>query len=271
MYSLSKFLPLLVMPLTLGIALQMIGILFFVCRNHARGILFTCAGFVILFVFSLPVVSHTLLSGLEKHSEYAEVSDESGILIILAGALDRPKPGAADAELGVRADRLRVAHELLSVHEFRAVVITGNHKPSDDQIQAQGEIGGEPVFNQPLITKNLLLSWGIKNNRFILEPDSFNTYQSVLKVKEILAQENTRNAYVLTSAYRMPRAMMLFKRLAPEFEYRSILSDRLTGELKLSLSSFVPSATSLSGSTLAIREMLGSFVYSTYISFSDKH
>ena len=58
----------------------------------------------------------------------------------------------------------------------------------------------------------ILTQVGVPPAAIIQEPNSFNTYENAVNVKQILQSRGIKNILLVTSALHMPRSLAIFKR-----------------------------------------------------------
>ncbi len=120
--------------------------------------------------------------------------------------------------------------------------------------------GGSPIGNLPEaeIMKQLLEELGVDKRKIITDVKSRNTMENALYVKEIAQKHGFEKIVLVTSAYHMPRAVEVYKKVGIEvLPYPTDFKQ----DKKYTLYSLLPRATVLSDSYKALREYLGFFAY----------
>lgn len=77
-------------------------------------------------------------------------------------------------------------------------------------------LSGGRVFNQEpfsTVSKNLLLSLGLKDDIIHVDDLSRNTYENVLNIVKIAKENNYRSVIVVSDAIHIPRIMLVFKKI----------------------------------------------------------
>ncbi len=116
---------------------------------------------------------------------------------------------------------------------------------------------------------DILTSIGIPSEVLIQEPDSLNTYENAVNVKKILESRGIRQILLVTSALHMPRSLKIFQRQgidaipAPtDFLVTQGELQELTSSPKAAILNLLPNTDNLHQFTSALKEYIGSFVYS---------
>ncbi len=115
--------------------------------------------------------------------------------------------------------------------------------------------GGKVLSNQPesRAMKEFLLTLGVPKEEVIEESKSRTTFENALYTKEIVKGEKV---CLITSAYHMPRSVMIFK--AFKFKIIPVPADyRASRGIDYDLLSFIPFPTYLKDSMDGFREYVG--------------
>jgi len=107
--------------------------------------------------------------------------------------------------------------------------------------------------------------FGVPETALLLEPQALNTYENALFSKKILQEQQIKTSLLITSAFHMPRAQLIFEKLglkvipAPtDFRTPSITSHP---PLRAILLGLLPDAKYLENTTLDLKEYLGLGIY----------
>ena len=116
---------------------------------------------------------------------------------------------------------------------------------------------------------NVLTSIGIPSEVIVQEPDSLNTYQNAVNVKKILESRGIGKVLLVTSAMHMPRSIQIFQRqginaiAAPtDFLVSQGELQELSSTPKAAILNLLPDSNNLQQFTSALKEYIGSLVYS---------
>ena len=248
-YLMSKLIPLLIMPL--GIALLLIvSRLFWRFRWSIPG------AFFILYFFSIGAVSQELTRSLEgfwERKDSESVSKADAIVVLSGGGIYFRGPKASPVVEWGDPDRFLAGLQLYKKGKAPIIMFTGeqntNSKTSGDiYIKEAIKLGVPP---KALKTTSLVM----------------NTQEEAIKVKKLLDQSKitSHKIILVTSAFHMIRAKRMFERngmLVTPFpvDFKSNTAKRKKNPRDLILL-WIPNAHNLAESSIAIREIIGRFVY----------
>ena len=199
MYILAKIATLLTQPLTLLIVFLAIAVIFraWKCVRALVAIMVVLA-FVPIGPFLLhklerqfPVVT---LAELDRNNK-----DIAGVIIL---------GGAVDLETSIRAGQPQLS---AAVERFVEGIALANHYPDKIVIFTCGSAStNNPEMNEAEQTKILMQKLNIDPERFVFEGKSRNTFENMNELEGKGYKERGR-WILLTSAYHMPRSVMLFQ------------------------------------------------------------
>lgn len=236
--ALLKPLPFICIGLFIALCLAM--------RSPAWSRRFLVVSLVTLVLFSSPHTARFLLGSLENQYPSIELSKlpEADIAVLLTGSLEPVISPRTRIEFGSRADRLLLTQTLMFEHQSLPLLIAGAPAtPNSD---------GIPEAEH---SKTILTSWGVDTDRISTHNASVDTYETAQNIQTALP-ENTQSILLITSAFHMPRSMQLFAQTG--LNVTPVTANHLiAGEQDYSISSWIPSSLSLSGSALALHEYLG--------------
>jgi uncharacterized SAM-binding protein YcdF (DUF218 family) len=180
-FYLKKLISIFLMPLSIGLIVGVIGVIFLFKNKLQKAKLFIGLSFIIIFLIGYLPITNILLKPLEsQYSQLKIIPSDVKYILLLGG------------------DRKNRAWEALRLH----------HLIPDSKIITSGYQGNYKI-PEAIKTANMLISIGINKNDIIINPTPKDTYQEALKIKEILKD---KKFILVTSAYHMPRAMMLFQK-----------------------------------------------------------
>ena len=249
-YLLSKLLPQLLSPL--GIILILL-LVFFIKKK----IKYIYSAFAFLIIFSNGILANSLWKFLEqpwKRIDYSLVSSADGIVVLSYGRV--LPPGNSKIIEWRDPDRFLAGIELYKANKAKRLIFTGNKHPSNNNIlPPEGDIYIQEAILRGIPKKDLYTTYEV-----------FNTFQEAKAVKSLLNEKVTskyKNIILVTSAYHMNRAKRVFEReginVIPypvDFRSRGGLRDSLKNPLQ-----WVPNAHALRSNSIAVREIIGRFVY----------
>jgi len=180
-FILKKVISATIMPLSISLIILLIGYLLLNKNTFKKAQFLLFVGIFSLFIISYQPTSTLLLKPLESsYSKLENIPQETKYILLLGGDV---KNRAWEA--------LRLYHKIEN-----AKIITSGYKAHRDIPEA-------------ITTANLLSSIGINRDDIIIHPKPKDTKEEAMKIKEVLGKEPF---ILVTSAYHMPRAMMLFQK-----------------------------------------------------------
>ncbi|MBK1986080.1 YdcF family protein [Sphaerospermopsis aphanizomenoides BCCUSP55] len=254
---LSKLLPLFFYPLGLASVGLIVALVTLWKRPKIAAICISLS-LVLLLVCSNAWVAKSLVRSLEwQNIPSAEIPQVEAI-VVLGGATKSgvwPRPTVDLSESG---DRVIYAAQLYRQKKAPIIVLSGG------RIDWRGS--GSP---EAADMANILISLGIPAEAIIQEPDSLNTYQNAVNVKKILTNRGIKKVLLVTSAMHTPRSLKIFQRQgmdvipAPtDFLVSKGELEELTSTPKGAILNLLPDANNLHQFTNALKEYIGSFIYS---------
>ncbi len=167
----------------------------------ARRLLLTSAIALFLVTF-LPIGQWLLLPMERRFSELRDMPDHVDGIVVLGGGVDvGPTMGRGYVELNEGAERLTVSADLARLHPEARLIYSGY---KGRLVGAKGEAPDIAAF---------YVRAGVERDRITVEGDSRNTYENAIFSKR-LAEPGADEVWLLvTSAYHMPRAVGVFRKL----------------------------------------------------------
>jgi uncharacterized SAM-binding protein YcdF (DUF218 family) len=243
---LSKFLPVFVYPLGLGLGMVILaGVLISRFRTAGRALLWGAVG--LIWVASMPVFSDWLRSTLEWRYLPPEIEayPAADAIVVLGGMVSAPAAPRVDLQVSESFDRLLHAAALFESGKAPVVIASGGG------IAWLGAVEPEAVG-----MKALLLRLGVPDEAIVMETQSRNTAENALYTGEILRERGIGRVLLVTSALHMPRAMKLFRArgidaVPAPTDMRSIYDPART------VLDYLPDVGAMYQTTLAVKEYLG--------------
>ena len=248
-HLISKLLPLIFSPL--GIILLLLVV--FIIRKRIK---FIYLALIFLFIFSNGVLSESLWKFLEypwKRLDYSDLSPADGI-VVLSGGRHLP-PGKTEIIEWGDPDRFIAGVELYRANKSNKLIFTGGVNPFNANLPPEGNI----YINEAILM-------GIPREDLLTTYPVYNTFEEAQEIKRLLVEEinsNQKRIILVTSAFHMKRAKKVFERegikVSPypvDFRTNRNFFSSLRNPLK-----WIPSASSLNKSSMAIREIIGRIVY----------
>ena len=242
MIYLHKILPLLVSPLSLVIIVLIWGAVF---RRTAVSLI----GIIFLTVCSLPVVSNGLVSYLERGYSLGTASTvrSADAVVVLSGMVRAIEVSKGPVyEWTEASDRIFAGINLIEKGKAPLLILTGGKLP-----WSIGKPEGEHL-------KEIAVKYGIPSQMIRITEDVQNTDQEAKAVAKLLNQE-VPEVILVTSAFHMPRAQMVFE--SAGIEVLPFPVDFLTGAKGVKILDFIPSAEAFRDTSFFVREIIGRLYY----------
>lgn len=205
---------------------------------------------VVLWAFSCGWMGRLLGGGLER--EFPPVAMESvpkaDAIVILGGGMGANPKVSPYAEMYCAADRVWHAARLWKAGKAPFVMSSGN--------------------NELNATKPLLLDFGLPESAIRIENESRNTEENAKFVARVLSTTQTSNVkpriLLVTSAWHMRRAKLMFEKYAPELEIIPAACDHeatLGAAEPLQVRDFFPGGEALMRNGYFVKEIIGYWGY----------
>ncbi|TGK85564.1 YdcF family protein [Leptospira bourretii] len=247
-FTLSKLATVLLYPLPFFFLLALFALLK-TKSGHGKFRLFQ----IILFLYltSNVYVANYLLQTLEKDYPPVKISDlpKSDVAIVLGGMFQTISAHPGRPELTDSADRLTDAVRIYKAGKVKKILFTGG----------SGLLFAD-TYREADLAKEIFIDLGVPEKDLIWENQSRNTYENAVETKKLLQEKKLDSAVLITSAFHMKRAAGCFEKQEIPFvpyptDYRS--TNLNSGAFEL----YIPSASFLDQTSLAIKEWVGYFVY----------
>ncbi|NTW68513.1 MAG: YdcF family protein [Chlorobiaceae bacterium] len=241
MLLINKLLPMLVLPLGLSLLLFAAGLVF--RRRLLIGI-----GVLVLGMFSMPVVSASLIRAVEGWSERVPVQSlQSADAVVVLSGMVLQLDGAPLGEWGDAVDRFEGGIELFRTGKAPVIVFTSGLIPWQPDSVPEGE----------LLAKRAMLL-GVPEKAIQLTAIAGNTADEAEAAGKLLGvNRGVRKKIILvTSAFHMRRASMQFEKAGFQVE-RYPVDFQVGDKSDMTVLDFLPDAGALEMSSKALREMIG--------------
>jgi uncharacterized SAM-binding protein YcdF (DUF218 family) len=247
---LSKFIPVFVYPLGLSLALLAVAAVLRRRSGWTRALCFSA--FLLLFLFSSGTVSQLLLHSLEdRYPQHPmESIPQAQAIVVLGGGTSSPGPPGQAPGLSAASDRLLYGARLFRAGKAPLVLFAGGAVPLMKSRPGLSEAQGAAL---------LLKEWAVPAQAILLEDQSRNTRENGVFSRPILQSHGVSRILLVTSAFHMPRASAVFRKLG--FQVIPAPADFQTGDDEGLLLRLLPDAGSLAESDLALKEWLGLLAY----------
>ncbi|WP_419764127.1 MAG: YdcF family protein [Arcobacter sp.] len=180
-FSLKKFISFFLEPFTFGFLILLLAFIFLFFNSYKKAKVFLFIGLMYFFLVSSSIFSNLLMSPLENKYKNQEDIDISKIeYILLLGG-----------DFKARFDEVvKLSKEIQD-----AKIITSGYE-------------GSRIIPEAIEARDRLISYGITNNRIIIQEKPKDTIEEAISIKKLLKD---KPFILVTSASHMPRAMEIFK------------------------------------------------------------
>ena len=238
----------------MGIVLTFL--LVFIFRKKAK---FVYSAFISLIIFSNGLFADILWRLLEypwERLDYSLVAPSDGI-VVLSGGRHLP-PGNTKIIEWYDPDRFLAGIDLYKANKSNRLIFTGGINPLYPSLPPEGNIYIQEAISMGIPKKDLFTTYSVTN-----------TLQEAKAVKKILNNEissTPKEVILVTSAFHMNRAKKVFERegiVVSPYPVDFHSSKSLSSSLKNPLN-WIPSASSLSTNSFALREIIGRIIYRSW-------
>lgn len=158
---------------------------------------------IILLLGSSGWVSKSLVRSLEWQNLPTAELPQASAIIVLGGGVKAALPPRPWVELGEAGDRIIYASRLYRQGKAPLLVLSGG------RVDWKG--GGSP---ESADMAEIAQTMGVPASAILQDPDSHNTYQNAVNVRQILDDKGIKGSVLLvTSAMHMTRSLLIFQRL----------------------------------------------------------
>jgi uncharacterized SAM-binding protein YcdF (DUF218 family) len=246
MLILSKLLPLLVLPPGVILLLAVLGLLF------KRRILVWIA-ILSLWILSIPEVGTALMHRLEMPFHRIPMARvrKADAIVVLSGMLKQTE-GAPLGELGEAAERFEGGVDLFKVGKAPMIVFTAGYLPWQPDCKPEGDLLAERARLRGVPARDIRVTSRVPNT----------AGEAIATAALLKASPAThRNIILVTSAYHMQRAVMLFRAAGFDVEPYPVDFRATDQNRRTTMLDFIPDASGLDTSAAALREMIGRGIY----------
>ncbi len=233
----------LLLPLGVSIICLLLGIILKKRLLLSYGVLW-------LWVFSMPVVGDGLMRFVEGGTSRVPVTTlpRADAIVVLSGMIEQVK-GAPRGEWNGAADRFEAGIELFRAGRASQLVFTRGLLPWQTDAVPEGEL-----------LERRAVALGIPATAIRLTGNAENTADEALEAKKLLGPGVPKKIILVTSAFHMQRAAILFEKAG--FEVIPFRVDyRTSDKYGKTVLRYLPNAASLDKSETALRELLGGLFY----------
>lgn len=252
---LSKLLPIFIYPLGLACVLMLVALVTLWKRPRVAAASLVIS-FGLIVGFSNAPVSDWLGRSLEWQNFPLDPVPTADAIVVLGGATRPPQPPRPGVDVMESGDRPIYGAQLFQEGKAPTLIMSGG--------RIDWKNGGPPESSDMAVLAEAL---GVPSAAILEDPQSLNTYENAVNVKQILDAENLDTVLLVTSAMHMPRSLKIFEKLGIEAiaaptDFRMTFSFNSSNRTwKTQLLEALPDADRLEYSTRVIKEYIGFVIY----------
>ncbi|MEM9154445.1 MAG: YdcF family protein [Cyanobacteria bacterium P01_F01_bin.33] len=252
-FAASKLLPLLIYPL--GLACLLLGLSLAIFWRFPRVAAASVAlALTVLLLAGNGWVASALVRSLEWQYLPPDEVPQAEAIVVLGGGTGAPDYPRPWVDLNDAGDRVVYGAKLFQEGKAPWLILSGGRvvwmsgqMPEADDMSAIATAMGVPL------------------TAILPEPNSHNTYENAINVRQILQERNIGRILLVTSAMHMPRSLAIFRHLG--MDAVPIPTDYWVtdADIEPSLAGFLlgclPDAENLRQTSRALKEYIGTAVY----------
>ena len=197
LFTVKKFVSIFLMPMSLGLILFFIGLVFLLNKNYKRAKTFLIISFLWLAIIGYSPFSNYLIQPLEnEYKSYIKVDPSIKHVLVLGSGHVTNKEVSTLSQLSTTA--------LMRLTEGIRIY----RKLDNGKLILSGYAGEDVKTPHAFISRDVAISLGVPADDIITQEEAKDTAEEASYVKEIV---NNEKFILVTSAFHMPRAMKIFK------------------------------------------------------------
>ena len=245
-FVLSKLLAFFTFPSNLAILIGILGLLLLTSRFAHSGRCLAFGSLIVLAILGFSPIGNALIIPLEnRFPPWDATRGEPEGIIVLGGVIDTSGPGD-EIGLDEAAERLVLVPELARRYPNARVLLSGG-------------TGAEGGTAEAKFAARLLENLGVARSRITLEDRSRNTLENAVFSKMIIQPKSADRWLLVTSAYHMPRAIGVFRKVG--FTVEPYPVDWRTRGTEDAVRPFATMSDGLQRADTAVHEWIGLLVY----------
>lgn len=251
----SKVATQLVMPAGVVLVLLAASVVAGIWRRGRGAWILAATALALQWLAATPAFANWLLWTLESRHPPPAVAEARRLeaAIVLGGAVLAPRGERWQVGVTRASDRVLLAARLYRAGKIGLIVVSGGNLFRDGDAERRAPPEAEHI-------RSLLVEWGVPPGAILIEGASRTTHENAVETRRLLGERRLGQAYLVTSAAHMPRALAVFRRAG--LDVVPFAADvRITQPLAAELLDWVPSAEALQRSGEAIKEWIGLGVY----------
>ena len=247
----EDLLTLLAMPLGIGVAVAVGGLVALLLRRYRLGTALMAVAALWLWLWSAPAFASRIASSLVQVPPLATLQTlpQADAIVVLLNDVGANTSRRDWPLAGTTADSLWHGARLLAANKAPVVIVSGSsYDPKPGQLTS-GEV-----------MREFLTAMGVPARAILTEDRSTNTRENAVFSARLAVRHDIQTVLLVTRLWHMPRAASAFRKagltVAPAAPSGRGRMPKFTKAKNL-----VPNAKSLRGATLYVHEWLGTLVY----------
>lgn len=204
---------------------------------------------LVTYFFSCPYFANRFIASVEEDAKPYSAYSQCDVIILLGGGTEEGVTDLSGTTVPAAESAGRIVNTARLYYRFNIPILVTAGSPS-------GEIP------EALVAERFLKELGIPSDMILTEIESLDTRENAKYCKEIMNKKGFRNAALVTSAFHMKRASLLFHKY--DISHVGLTSNPLGETASTRFQDFLPSAYSMRKSSLAIKEYLGLVFYTLF-------
>lgn len=223
------------------------GLWLLIHRSRIRSGVLTLITAMLLWLASMPLVSNTMVKGLERGLDFPR--ELKGDVIILLG-------GGVNDDVKDLTGRGSPSDDMMS----RVVMAVRAQRKTGLPILVSGGSFSPASIAEAWVVQRFLIDLGVPQEKIFVEAKSRDTEENAKYVEELCVRYGFRNPLLVTSAYHMKRSILTFQRYGlPVTPLPS--GFHAPDKQKFHPYKLLPTSTALELTTSAFHEFLGIIYY----------
>ncbi len=245
LFILSKTLGVFLVPPGLFVLLLLLSLLLFLIKKRKLGLILLSLSLFFIYFVSTEPGKDLILSPLENAYSHPDLSEVKCQYIVVLGGGEIPHSPAENGKASVRPAVAKRLYEAVKLYRKTRLPI----------LVSGGKVFRENVEGEAKAMARFLKTIGIPDEKITEEKKSRNTLENGIFSYQILKKKRGKNICLITSAYHMPRSVMIFREVG--FKVTPVPADYRIYRANYGWYSFLPMAGNLRDSIAGLREYIG--------------
>ncbi len=245
LFILSKTLGVFLVPPGLFVLLLFLSLLLFLIKKRKIGLILLSLSLFFIYLVSIEPGKDLILSLLENAYPHPDLSKVQCRYIVVLGGGEIPHSPAENGKASVRPAVAKRLYEAFKLYRERELPI----------LVSGGKVYGQNAESEAEAMARFLETVGVPAEKITEERKSRNTLENGIYSYQILARKGIKEICLVTSAYHMPRSVMIFREVG--FRVTPVPADYRVYREKYGWYSYLPRVDYLQDSMNGFREYVG--------------